>query len=152
MTLMGYHPASAGGLMTVEFVALPPERTAREAISAIGAARTVQPEALTSVHVIGADGRLAGVASVITLLQADPTAALAGVCDSDPVRVGPGTDVVDVAVLMSDYNLITIPVVDEDRRMVGVITVDDVLEATLPGDWRRREAAQPPDAHHGSAT
>ena len=63
----------------------------------------------------------------------------------------PDTDVVDVAVLMSDYNLITIPVVDERRNMIGIITVDDVLEATLPDDWRRREAAQPPDAHHGDA-
>ncbi len=50
---------------------------------------------------------------------------------------------------MSDYNLITIPVVDERRHMIGIITVDDVLEVTLPADWRRREAAQPPDAHVG---
>jgi CBS domain containing-hemolysin-like protein len=42
-------------------------------------------------------------------------------------------------------------VVDEDRRMIGVITVDDVLEVTLPEDWRRRETAQPPDAHRGGA-
>ncbi len=70
-------------------------------------------------------------------------------CDDDPVRVGTDTDVVDVAVLMSDYNLITVPVVDERRVMLGVITVDDVLEVTLPEDWRRREAAQPPDAHRG---
>ena len=72
------------------------------------------------------------------------------VSDTDPVRVGADTDVVDVAVLMSDYNLITVPVVDEERRMIGVITVDDVLEATLPEDWRRRETAQPPDAHRGT--
>jgi Mg/Co/Ni transporter MgtE len=72
------------------------------------------------------------------------------VSDTDPVRVGPDTDVVDVAVLMSDYNLITVPVVDEERRMIGLITVDDVLEATLPEDWRRRETAQPPDAHRGA--
>jgi Mg/Co/Ni transporter MgtE len=52
-------------------------------------------------------------------------------------------------VLMSDYNLITIPVVDEHRVMIGLITVDDILEAALPEDWRRREAADPPDAHHG---
>ena len=82
-----------------------------------------------------------------------PTAAasLAEVCDDDPVRVGADTDVVDVAVLMSDYNLITIPVVDERRMMIGVITVDDVLEVTLPEDWRRREAAEPPDAHRGES-
>jgi hypothetical protein len=47
---------------------------------------------------------------------------------------------------MADYNLFTLPVVDEDGRMLGVITVDDVLEATLPEDWRRRE---PPDTRHG---
>ena len=45
---------------------------------------------------------------------------------------------------MADYNLITIPVVDDQCRMLGLITVDDVLEATLPEDWRRREAACPP--------
>ena len=82
--------------------------------------------------------------------QADLGARLGEVSDADPVRVGADTDVVDVAVLMSDYNLITIPVVDDHRHMIGIITVDDVLEATLPEDWRRREAAQPPDAHAGN--
>ena len=42
----------------------------------------------------------------------------------------------------------TLGVVDENRRMIGLITVDDVLEVTLPGDWRRREAAEPPDGLH----
>jgi len=83
------------------------------------------------------------------LLQSPPSAVLIDVCDTDPVRVGADTDVMDVAVLMTDYNLITIPVVDGERRMLGVITVDDVLEVTLPEDWRRREAAEPPDARHG---
>jgi Mg/Co/Ni transporter MgtE len=83
------------------------------------------------------------------LLQSAPDAVMINVCDTDPVRVGTGTDVMDVAVLMTDYNLTTIPVVDDARRLLGVITVDDVLEVTLPGDWRRREAAEPPDAHHG---
>lgn len=64
--------------------------------------------------------------------------------------MGAGADVVDVAILMSDYNLISIPVVDERRHMIGIITVDDVLEVTLPEDWRRRETAQPPDAHAGN--
>jgi sporulation protein YlmC with PRC-barrel domain len=150
MTLMGFNPTSAGGLMGVDFLALPPGAAVREALAAVSASHTLQPEALTSVHAIDDRGRLSGVAKLVTLLQADPGAPLGQVCDTDPVRVGPGTDVVDVAVLMSDYNLITIPVVDERRHMIGIITVDDVLEATLPGDWRRREAAQPPDAHAGN--
>ena len=86
---------------------------------------------------------------MVTLLQAEPRTRLSEVCDDDPVRIGADTDVVDVAVLMSDYNLITIPVVDENRTMIGLITVDDVLEVTLPEDWRRREAAEPPDSHRG---
>jgi CBS domain-containing protein len=147
--LMGYNPASAGGLMGVEFVAVPAESTVAAAISAVAGATSMQPEALTSVHALDDRGRLCGVGRLVTLLQADPAAELTQVCDDDPVRVGTDTDVVDVAVLMSDYNLITVPVVDESRVMLGVITVDDVLEVTLPEDWRRREAAQPPDARHG---
>ena len=65
------------------------------------------------------------------------------------IRVGADADVMDVAVLMTDYNLITIPVVDGERLLLGVITVDDVLEVTLPEDWRRRGAAEPPDARYG---
>jgi hypothetical protein len=149
LTLMGYNPTSAGGLMNMDFVALPAGASVAAAVAAVTAAVTLQPEALTSVHALDERGRLAGVAKLVTLLQADPAAVLAGVCDDDPVRVGADTDVVDVAVLMSDYNLITVPVVDDGRTMLGVITVDDVLEVTLPEDWRRREAAQPPDAHRG---
>ena len=151
LTLMGYNPTSAGGLMGMDFVALPADSSVAAAIEAVAAATTLQPEALTTVHALDARGRLAGVSKLVGLLQADRAASLAAVCDDDPVRVGADADVVDVAVLMSDYNLITVPVVDERRMMIGVITVDDVLEVTLPEDWRRREAAQPPDAHRGES-
>jgi CBS domain-containing protein/sporulation protein YlmC with PRC-barrel domain len=149
LTLMGFNPTSAGGLMGVDFLALAPTARVSEALAGVGQSRTLQPEALTTVHSVDEDGYLRGVATVVSLLQADPQAVLSEVYDDDPVRVGADTDVVDVAVLMSDYNLITIPVVDERRHMIGLITVDDVLEVTLPGDWRRRETAQPPDAHVG---
>ena len=149
LTLMGFNPTSAGGLMGVDYLALQADTTVGEALVAVGRSHTLQPEALTSVHALDEDGRLCGVARLVSLVQASPGALLSEVCDRDPVRVGADTDVVDVAVLMSDYNLITIPVVDERRHMIGIITVDDVLETTLPEDWRRREAAQPPDAHAG---
>jgi Mg/Co/Ni transporter MgtE len=101
------------------------------------------------VYLVDERGQLAGAARLAALVQADPAGPVAGVADSDPVRVLADTDVVDVAVLMSDYNLITIPVVDGRQRILGLITVDDVLEATLPAEWRRREAAEPPDARGG---
>src|SRR5580704_4685421 len=149
LTLMGFNPTSAGGLMGVDFLAVDCDAMVSEALVAVALSANLQPEALTSVHCIDGRGRLCGVARLVSLVQAEPRTPMRQIYDDDPVRVGADTDVVDVAVLMSDYNLITIPVVDERRKMIGVITVDDVLEVTLPDDWRRREAAQPPDAHHG---
>jgi CBS domain-containing protein/sporulation protein YlmC with PRC-barrel domain len=152
LTLMGFNPTSAGGLMGVDFLAVPKHAQVDEALDAVASSSSLQPEALTTVHVLDDRGRLCGVVRLVALVQADRAARLSDIYDDDPVRVGADTDVVDVAVLMSDYNLITIPVVDEQRRMIGVITVDDVLEVTLPGDWRRREAAQPPDAYRGESS
>ncbi len=149
LTLLGYNPASAGGLMGMDFVAVRPGAVVADAVAAVAAAGSLQPEALTSVYLVDDRGQLAGAARLVALVQADPAVPVADVADSDPVRVLADTDVVDVAVLMSDYNLITIPVVDGRQRILGLITVDDVLEATLPADWRRREAAEPPDAHGG---
>ena len=151
LTLMGFNATSAGGLMGVDFVAVPTMTSVSDALARVREAVSLQPEALTSVHAVDYDGVLRGVARLVTLVQADPGATVIDVSDTDPVRVGAGTDIVDVAVLMTDYNLITTPVVDDERRLLGVITVDDVLEVTLPDDWRRREAAEPPDARHGDA-
>ena len=144
LTLMGFASASAGGLMGVDFIALPGMVTVRGALARVRESPLLQPEALTSVHAVDEDGCLRGVARLVTLVQGDPDAALIEVCDTDPIRVGADTDITDVAVLMTDYNLITIPVVDDRHRLLGVITVDDVLEIALPPDWRRREAAPPP--------
>jgi CBS domain-containing protein len=144
ITLMGFNPESAGGLMNVDFVSCAANATAAVAVALIAAARTVQPEALVKVHVLDEDKRLAGVVSVITLLQAEPSESIGALMDSDPVRVSADADLTDVALLMADFNLYSIPVVDERDRVLGVVTVDDVLEATIPEDWRRREPAPRP--------
>jgi CBS domain-containing protein len=149
LTLMGFNPASAGGLMGVDFVTVPADSGVAAAIAAVASAGNFEPQAITSVHAVDDDGKLCGVARLVSLVQAAPDVPLTEIYDDDPVRVGADTDVVDVALLMSDYNLITIPVVDNWRRMIGLITVDDVLEVTVPEAWRRREAAEPPDAHRG---
>ena len=149
LTLMGFNSTSAGGLMGMDYIALPSMATVSDALARVRESALLQPEALTSVHAVDEDGGLRGVARLVTLVQADPGACLIDVSDTDPVRVGADADITDVAVLMTDYNLITIPVVDDERRLLGVITVDDVLEVTLPADWRRREAAGPSGTRHG---
>jgi CBS domain-containing protein/sporulation protein YlmC with PRC-barrel domain len=149
LALLGYNATSAGGRMGLDFASAPTMATVAEALEEVRQATTLQPEALTSVHAIDHDGGLRGVVHLVKLLQSPSSVALIDVSDTDPVRVGADTDVVDVAVLMTDYNLTSIPVVDGERRLLGVITVDDVLEVTLPEDWRRREAAEPPDARYG---
>jgi CBS domain-containing protein len=145
LTLMGFPSGSAGGLMGMDFIALPGLTRVRDALARVRESPLLQPEALTSVHIVDADGGLQGVARLVTLVQSDPDAALIDVSDADPVRVGADADITEIAVLMTDYNLITIPVVDDEHHLLGVITVDDVLEIALPPDWRRREAAYPPD-------
>lgn len=144
LTLMGFNPSSAGGLMALDVLAMTGDSTVAQALRSAGAAHTLQPQALTSVYLVGEaeEGeRLLGVVTLVELLQADPAARLDEVADRDPVRAGPDTDVEDVALLMTDYNLLTVPVVDDEDRILGVITVDDVLEEVIPEDWRRREPA-----------
>ncbi|MDH6708154.1 CBS domain-containing protein [Kitasatospora sp. MAA19] len=156
LTLLGFNPASAGGLMALDVLAAPVDSTVAQALDLVRGARALQPEALTSVYLVEAVGqerRLIGTATLVALLQADPGAAVRQVMVTQPVRVLPDTDVEDVALLMTDYNLLTVPVVDEQERVLGVITVDDILETVIPEDWRRREPAPHPTrrAEHGQA-
>jgi len=149
LTLLGFNATSAGGIMGIEFLTGPPDETVEVAVQRIRDAERVQPEALLTMHVVDEVRRLMGTVTVIGLLQATGDCTLAEVADADPVRVTPDTDVVDVALLMADYNLMTVPVVDDDNRLIGVITVDDILEATIPDDWRRREPPPHPDSPEG---
>jgi Mg/Co/Ni transporter MgtE len=145
LTLLGFNASSAGGIMGVDLLTAPVSALVAEALRRIRLAENIQPEALTTVHVIDDANRLVATVNVIGLLQADPDSRLVDVADFDPVRVSAATDVVDVTLLMADYNLMTVPVVDAEDRLLGVITVDDVLEATIPDDWRRREPPARPE-------
>jgi CBS domain-containing protein len=143
--LLGYNPTSAGGLMSLDFLALHRGKTAADALEAVRTAKTLQPEALTTVFSLNPHGKLRGAASLVALIQADPTATLRHIAEPDPVRVYPDADLIDITLLVTDYNLLNLPVVDEDDHLIGVITVDDVLESSVPRNWRRREPAPHPD-------
>jgi len=78
-----------------------------------------------------------GSASVVSLVKADPSAPLESVIRPNPAHVHPDWDIHAVVRKMTDFNLTVAPVMDGEHRMIGVITVDDVLEMMLPTGWRR---------------
>jgi CBS domain-containing protein len=136
-TLMGYNPATAGGMMSPDFIDLPEEATVQDALARVRAS-AIAPGALSTVYVHDTTGALSGAATIVALLRADPQAPLAKVAEEEPESVHTDADLPEVARTMTDYNLAALPVVDEQQHVVGVITVDDVLELTLPAGWRRR--------------
>jgi CBS domain-containing protein len=134
--LLRYHPETAGGLMSPDFLALSAETAVEAAIDAIRASEA-PPEVLSTVYVTDTDGRLQGAASVVRLLKAKPGATLGEVAEPDPVVIRVEADIHAIVRKMSDFDLSSAPVVDADNRVLGVITVDDILELMLPSGWRR---------------
>jgi CBS domain-containing protein len=135
-TLLGYDPATAGGLMSPDFVCVYAASTVAEALDRVRRSR-VASDSLAWVFVMSSHKRLVGSISLADLVRADPEAAVADVAEP-PQRVRPDADLEEVARLMTDYDLTVVAVADDEERVVGVITVDDVLELVVPPGWRRR--------------
>lgn len=140
LTLLGYHQATAGGLMGPEYLALPEEKTVGDALQAVRSATTLQPEALTVIHTLRTDGTLAGTLTLVRALQSAPDTLLRNAADGHLVVASPGDDIVIVTTRMADFNLLSLPVVDLDNKMLGIVTVDDALEAAIPREWTRRRS------------
>jgi CBS domain-containing protein len=134
--LLGYDAATAGGLMSPEFVCVYAQATQAEVLERIRLSRS-SAEALAWIYVMNARKRLTGAVALADLLRADPELRIADIAGV-PQRVRPDADLEEVSRLMTDYDLTVVPVVDEVERLLGVITVDDVLELVLPKAWRRR--------------
>jgi CBS domain-containing protein len=134
--LLGYDPATAGGLMSPEFLCVFTQATQREVIERIRTSHT-SGEALGWIYVMNASKRLAGAVALVDLLRAGPDALLGDIADM-PQRLRPDAELEEVARLMTDYDLTVVPVVDAEERLLGVVTVDDVLELVLPRGWRRQ--------------
>ncbi len=135
--LLGYNPATAGGLMSPEFVGLHPDDTVAAALDRVRDS-DIAPGTLNTVYVLDGAGGLEGSVFVVTLLRGEPAQKLGEIAEREPVSVSTDADLPEVARMMTDYNLVMLPVLDGEGRMVGVVTVDDVLEQTLPTGWRRR--------------
>jgi hypothetical protein len=135
--LLGYDPAEAGGLMSPEFISLRRTATAAEALEAVRLSK-ISPELLTAVFVCAPEGSLDGSVPLAALLRSEPDRRLSALVKHELPGLRTDASFEEVARVMADYNLTCVPVVDERERMLGVVTVDDVLEAMLPRGWRRR--------------
>ena len=135
--LLGYPEDSAGGIMTTEFIAVPETLTAARTIERL---RELEPDAETIyyVYVVDDAGRLTGVLSLRDLIVASPDVPIGNVMIREPVAVGVLDDQEDVAAVVARYNLLAVPVVDDDGRIVGIVTVDDAMDQILPTAWKKR--------------
>ncbi len=132
--LMGYPKGTAGRMMTTEFLAVPETVTAQEAIQRLQ--RATKAETVFYVYAMDREGRLAGVISLRELLAAAPTTPLDRLLLRDVMAVSVETDQKEVAGQVARYNLLAIPVVDADRRLMGIVTVDDVVDVIRDEDTR----------------
>jgi len=135
--LLAYPEHSAGGIMTTEFAFVGPELTAGEAIERV---REQEPEVETIyyVYVVDKAERLHGVFSLRDLITAPPGRKVRDFMTANPISVAPTATEEEVTGAIAKYNLLALPVVDDDGVLHGIITVDDAIDLVLPLAWKKR--------------
>lgn len=137
--LLEYDEDSAGRIMTTDFVRVLESSTVGEALTLIRSLEEV-PDPLLAVYVVAMDdpGILRGLVRLRTLILSDPATPVTEVMDEDLPTVGPEDRAESAAHILAEYNLLAVPVLDEERRLLGIVTVDDALAVLLPEIWQRR--------------
>jgi CBS domain-containing protein len=153
--LLSYDEKTAGGLMTSDPVVLAPESTIAEALAVVRRAE-LTPALASAVFVCRPPletptGKFIGLVHIQRMLREPPAAAVGTVIDKDVEPLTPDAPLGRVTRLLATYNLVTVPVVDEEGHLLGAVTVDDVLDHILPEDWRDIDDHEPePAAEDGS--
>ncbi|HEY9086160.1 MAG TPA: CBS domain-containing protein [Candidatus Tyrphobacter sp.] len=135
--LAKYPDDTAGGLMTTDFVWIYPHRTTEATINKI---RQIGPnsEFIYYLYVVDKRDRLLGVLSLRALLLALPTAFIERVMETDVITVGPEMPAVEVAATIAKYDLLAVPVLHETGKLLGIVTVDDAIDAIMDPNVARR--------------
>ncbi|MCA1722177.1 MAG: CBS domain-containing protein [Actinobacteria bacterium] len=138
--LLAYADNTAGGLMTSEPVILAPNATVAEALARIRHA-DLSPSLAAQIYVVRPPyetptGRYLGTAHFQRLLREPPSALISSVVDTDIDPLNADCPLAEVTRHLASYNLVAVPVVDSEQRLLGAVTVDDVLDHLLPADWR----------------
>lgn len=124
--LLEHREGTAAGRMTTEFLALPVSATVE---NAIGVMREFEGgiESVNTIYLVDSHGTLAGAVPLVKLVLAPPNTPLLSLLQEPLVSAHEGTNENDAAELFDKYNLLTLPVIDKDNRLVGVITSDDII-------------------------
>ena len=145
--LLTYDEESAGGMMTTEPVILGPEASIAEALAVVRRSE-ISPALASTVFVCRAPhetptGKYLGIVHIQRLLREPPHGSVGSILDKEIEPLGPQAPLGQVTRMLATYNLVAVPVVDDEGALVGAVTVDDVLDHILPDDWReeRREVS-----------
>lgn len=138
--LLTYEDDTAGGLMTTDPVVLPPEATIAEALALVRRTE-ISPAIAATVFVCRAPletptGRYLGTVHIQRMLREPPHGAVGAIIDKDIETLTPDASIGKITRTLATYNLVSVPIVDEDNHLLGAVTVDDVLDHLLPEDWR----------------
>jgi magnesium transporter len=125
--MLGYAPGTAGRLMTTEFIDLKEFHSAAQALDIVRR-RARQTETIYSLYVTDGSRHLTGMLSLRDLVTADPDQRLGDVMTREVLSVATDTDQEEVARIIERYDFLAIPVVDREERLVGIVTVDDVID------------------------
>ena len=141
--LLSYDELSAGGMMTTEPVVLSPDATVADALAQIRNP-DVSPALASQVYVTRSPtetptGRYLGTCHFQRLLREPPATLVSALVDSDLVPVHPEAPLSEVTRTFAAYNLVALPVVDQNGHLLGAVTVDDVIDHMLPEDWREND-------------
>jgi Mg/Co/Ni transporter MgtE len=144
--LMTYADYTAGGMMTSEPVVMLPDATVAEALARVRNPE-LSPAVAAQVYVVRPPqatptGRFLGTAHIQRLLREPPSALVSGICEKDTGTLRPNTPLQEVTRHLATYNLVAAPVVDDHDRLLGAVSVDDVLDHLLPEGWRDSDRAE----------
>ncbi len=135
--LLAYPEDSAGGLMNTEFYAVPPNLTAGEVIAQLRRAAR-EAETIYYIYVAEPGGKLVGVFSLRELVISDPKTTVSAFMHKRVVAVRLDESQDAIAQAVSKYNLLALPVVDDQGRIQGIVTADDALDKIVPTAWKRK--------------
>ncbi|MDN5854449.1 MAG: magnesium transporter, partial [Actinomycetia bacterium] len=140
--LLTYEDRTAGGMMTTEPVVVATDTTLAEALARVREPE-LSPALAAMVYVCRAPletptGKFLGVVHIQALLRERPSTLVSAIADNDIEWPRPDSSLEDVAGVLAAYNMVATPVVDENSHLLGVVTVDDLLDHLLPEGWRDR--------------